>query len=249
MIPLGIQMLDLYIEVIQLRRSTYFWMLLSKDKQYARSSNIDQKAVIMKEALEIAAQLELEVIVNERPDDLTAIVKRIFPNAEPDLDFDDDLASDAQQFGLDTQGVAEVAASSSPPVKPPIKTTIAFDQLEKALRVMQEVFGETNSKSSVLFLDWTYDVLEGRFDAAMTKAVIQGLREDRFCYIARLGRVRKEERSMKACWLGARLNAVVAACNLVRAVQNKVNGKSYNMWIEKVFWRVSHTEADRKGEA
>jgi len=236
-------MLNLYIEVIQLQGSTYFWALLGKDKQYARSSNINEKEIIMTEALELAERLELEVVVNERPSDLASVVEKIYP----DLDYDNDLAADAQRFGLDTQGGAEVAAYTD---NAPVVTIQTDDkQLVTALRMMQEVYGETNSKSSTLFLDWTVRVLAGGFDERETEALVQGLREDRFCFIARVGRAKDNEYHEKAVWLEARLNAVVAACNIVRAVQNKVNGREYVMWIEKAFWRASLAEADRKGEA
>ncbi len=238
-------MLELYIEVIQLQGKTYFWALLGKDKQYARSSNIDKKEIIMTEALELAETLNLEVVVNERPDNMAEIVRTIYP----DLDYDNDLAADAQQFGLDTQGGADVAVhigNEPASVMPP---QIDDKQLVKALRMIQEVYGETNSKGSVLFLDWTDAVLGDVFDERETEALIQGLREDRFCYIARLGRARENEQYTKATWLTARLNATVAACNIVRAVQNKVNGRAHVVWIEKALWRLSLTGADRKGEA
>lgn len=110
-------MLELYISVVQLQGSTYFWVLLSKDKQYARSSNIDKKEIIMAEALEVANCLELKVIVDERPNDVAEIVKAIYPDLS--LDYDDNLATDAAQFGLDAQGVAHVAeAPVSAPVIP-----------------------------------------------------------------------------------------------------------------------------------
>jgi len=234
---------ELYIEVIQLHGTIYFWALLGKDKQYARSSDIDEKEIIMAEALEVAERFGLEVIVNERPDDITAVCKKLYP----DLDYDDHLAADAQQFGLNTQGVAEVAEQTKPAPVEALQTDDS--QLVKALHIVQEVYGETNSKSSMLFLDWTTCVLGNGFNERGTKALIQGLREDRFCFIARLGRAKDGEHHEKMVWLEARLNAVVAACNIVRAVQNKVCGREYAMWITKALWRASRTAADKKGEA
>lgn len=57
---------DLRIEIIQQSGKIYFWALMCKDVQLAHSRNIDYKPIIEPEADEVAAQLGLPVVVNER---------------------------------------------------------------------------------------------------------------------------------------------------------------------------------------
>ena len=56
----------LRIDLIQMGGSHYFWFLMRDKEILARSDKIEEKSVIEKEADEVATQLQLPVIVNER---------------------------------------------------------------------------------------------------------------------------------------------------------------------------------------
>jgi len=57
---------DLRIEIVQMSSKSYFWVLARKKEQLARSCKIAAENLIEKEADDIAAQLNLPVIVNKR---------------------------------------------------------------------------------------------------------------------------------------------------------------------------------------
>lgn len=54
------------IKIIQLSGNTYFWVLQAPDKVLARSSNIDEKEIIEKEAEQVASELGLDLWQSER---------------------------------------------------------------------------------------------------------------------------------------------------------------------------------------
>ena len=57
---------DLRIEIVQMSGKIYFWGLMCKDVQLARSRNVDTKDIIEPEADAVAVQLGLPVVMNER---------------------------------------------------------------------------------------------------------------------------------------------------------------------------------------
>lgn len=57
---------DLHIQIIQMSGKIYFWALVGNGKQLAHSREVAVKDIIEPEADEVAAQLNLSVIVNER---------------------------------------------------------------------------------------------------------------------------------------------------------------------------------------
>lgn len=56
----------LHIEVVQLNRNGYFWVLATNEEHLAHSRKIEPREVIMAEAEAVAAVLDLPVLINER---------------------------------------------------------------------------------------------------------------------------------------------------------------------------------------
>ena len=165
-----------------------------------------------------------------------------------DLDFDDDLAKDAEAFGqqiaqggVDQQSYPAEAASGVLQPK--------LGSLEEALHIAMEIYGETNSTHSEVFRQWAQVVLKGGVDIKAAEEMLASLFED------------KESFGGRACWrrymdghadvvdrLRARRNAAICAMNVVHAVLNKFRGKSYQLWVERSLWRAVKAEKDVKSE-
>lgn len=221
---------ELYIEVVQLQYHKYFWVLRCTQKFYASSSTISTEKTVTTEALEVAKTLGLQVVTNQRQ--------------SLNLDFDQDLATDAVSFGLGTQGVGDVAVAPREHFKAPMATT-SEGRLKEALQLVKQIYGETNSGCSRLFMDWIEGLELGRDELGESTALLKMLVIERSRYCARVGRA-KEMEDADETWLSARLNAVVAACNLIRAVQAQRAGRDYDAWLEKVFWRITNAIGDRR---
>ncbi len=161
------------------------------------------------------------------------------------LDFDDDLVADAEAFGMQkAQGDAKVDVDLHQSLLP-IPAQVC--NLEEALHIAREVYGETNSKYSEAFCQWVQGVLEGRVVIEETKELQVLLCEDKDNYGGRVGWKKfMQEDANKIERLHARRNAVICAMNVIHATLNREKGKPYSQWIHRALWRAAEAEKDVK---
>lgn len=164
-----------------------------------------------------------------------------------DLDFDDELATDAEAFGVQkAQGV------SMPQLSHPAESRRHEPEimsLEYALYTARTVYGETNSRCGEAFFQWVQAALADDTGVEETSAMLQLLHRDKESFGGRIawkqlidGRTSITER------LRARRHASICAMNVVHAVLNKLKGRSYSLWIQRALWRATKTENDIKTE-
>lgn len=164
-----------------------------------------------------------------------------------DLDYDDELASDAQQFGLDAQGAVTVAAKPVLVVPPKSHQVSSLPEvLYEALVVAREVYGETNSEHSEVFCDWISDVMTSISSIRETKAMLEVLHGDKENFGGHLAWT-KDKKDLKKQARRARRHASICAMNVTRAVLNRLKGLEYEQWLERAMWRAVQAENDMKG--
>ena len=163
-----------------------------------------------------------------------------------DLDYDNDLAKDAEMFGQQkAQGGADMHQLSLPLEVARSKTR----SLEEALYIAREVYGETNSEHSEAFHQWVQTVLEGGVDIKAAEEMLAMLLEDKESFGGRASWKQYEgENVIKIERLRARRHASICAMNVVHAVLNKFRGRSYMLWVERSLWRATRAEKDVKTE-
>jgi len=169
-----------------------------------------------------------------------------------DLDYDNDLAKDAEMFGQQkAQGGADIhqlqqRIKEAMVLSKPMLTTRS---LEEALYIAREVYGETNSEHSEAFHQWVQTVLEGGVDIKAAEEMLAMLLEDKESFGGRASWKQYEGESVtKIERLRARRHASICAMNVVHAVLNKFRGRSYMLWVERSLWRATRAEKDVKTE-
>lgn len=179
---------------------------------------------------------------------------------ELNLDFDDDLTADAKAFGQQkAQGDVGIDGdnhwqhpSEGPPEHLEWQQLKRFTpgSLEDALRIAQEVYGETNSENSGAFHQWVEVVLEGGVDIKAAEEMLTLLHTDKENFGGRLSwrRLSEQEHINEVERLRARRHASICAMNIVHAVLNSFRGRSYTLWIQRSLWRATRAEKDIKSE-
>lgn len=168
---------------------------------------------------------------------------------ELNLDYDDDLAKDAEIFGQQiAQGDAEKLSHLH--LRAPDALQAKAGSLEEALYITREVYGETNSKHSEMFYRWAQAVLEGGVDIKAAEEMLALLHGDKESFGGRLSwrKWLEQEHITKTEHLCARRHASICAMNVVHAVLNKFRGRGYMLWVERSLWRATRAEKDVKSE-
>lgn len=170
-----------------------------------------------------------------------------------DLDYDDELELDAQQFGLDAQGAAKVADGQITTVPPKAQAAqlsnlslLLPEPLYQALVIAREVYGETNSEHSEVFCDWIGDVIAASSSIRETKEMLNVLHSDKENFGGHLAWTKDKEDEKKRA-VRARRHASICAMNITRAVLNRLKGLEYKQWLERAMWRAVQAENDMKG--
>lgn len=161
------------------------------------------------------------------------------------LDYDDDLSSDASQFELtDVQRyvLGEFTQGDALPTGLPV-------HLVRVLHVAREVYGETNSKQSGVFHRWVQDILEGGTTIRETREMLSLLYEERDDYALRMNACLRHADGLRAEQYRKRRQAVICAQMVVRAVLNKFRGLPYTLWLNRCLWRATQAEGDMRGSS
>lgn len=189
-------------------------------------------------------------------------------NGDIDLDYDEQLSHDAEQFGIakceaNAQGGAVIADTGNAPVEPPVEySRYIHYELKKVLFRAELVYGATNSAGAGAFCVWATaakaEIRDKRGFINETLQLSKALSEERSRYCWRIRRVhvgganaRTAEAAVraetKATWLEARLNAVICACNVIHAVLGWLEVRGYGgsvKWIKKAHLRADATGGD-----
>lgn len=243
----------MHIELFEIGDGYYTWVL-KEGKYVLAASRMQKYELVHTEARQIAERFGLFLKTEAQGE-----------AGEPDIDFDEDIIGDAVEFGLvpvlptlQAQGGADVSSQPQPPevfsapavlsqvTEPATTTSHEVPVLEELLQAVKELYGESNSTCAQMYLDWVKGAIEGVAEAQSTKALLAALVEERYRYRARLGRVQEDGNVEKSMQLAARVQAICAACNVVRAVLNKLAGKPYQIWLSRTIWRIDHTLGDRR---
>jgi len=164
-----------------------------------------------------------------------------------DLDFDDDLARDAQalQFHKQTD-IAQAGKVVAPHIKPPPVLSVLPEELHNALLIARECYGETHSNSSELFCHFVNDVSVGGSNETEAKELRNLLNFDKSNFTGRWCQAISREQYERAEKCQARRMAVWGAQNIIHAVINYWKGRDHRIWIQKALYRFTLTENDDK---
>jgi len=165
------------------------------------------------------------------------------------LDFDDELTSDAQLLAFQVQ--VQVPIQEPEPKPEPIqaqgdKISCLPQELAAACRMACSIYGETNSEYSEMFNHCVDDLTVGYFKLEAVQELQKLLHSDKDRASARWHHARRKTQIAKATMLRARWMAVCCAENVLRAVINFIKGLPYRQWIDRAHYRATLTEHDFK---